>query len=110
MLRVIPPMRARVLFFGLLKDVVGTSAEVSEFPDGADLRAVFDLYAARYPRLRDLAASIVVARNQEFADLTTPIADNDEIAFLPPVSGGKAVSDLEMVESGHYFALTRSTI
>src|SRR4051794_2089369 len=103
-------MRARVLFFGLLKDVVGTSAEVSEFPDGSDLRSVFDLYAPRHPRLRALAPSIVVARNQEFADLATPIADNDEIAFLPPVSGGKALADLEIVESGHYFALTRHTI
>jgi len=81
-------MRARVLFFGLLKDVVGTSAEVSEFAEGADLRTVFDAYASRHPRLRDLAGSIVVARNQEFADLGTKIAEGDEIAFLPPMSGG----------------------
>jgi molybdopterin converting factor subunit 1 len=102
-------MRARVLFFGLLKDVVGTSAEESEFAAGTDLRSVFDIYAARHPRLRDLAGSIVVARNQEFANLSTPIAEGDEIAFLPPVSGG-AAADAEIECDGHYFALTRHTI
>jgi len=102
-------MRARVLFFGLLKDVVGKSAEESEFAEGSDLRSVFDIYAGRHPRLRDLAGSIVVARNQEFADLSTKIGDGDEIAFLPPVSGGAAL-DPEIVCDGNYFALTRHSI
>jgi MoaE-MoaD fusion protein len=110
MLRVIPTMRARVLFFGLLKDVVGTASEESDFPEGADLGAVFDTYASRHPRLRQLASSIVVARNQEFAGLTTPIAEGDEIAFLPPVSGGAAACVAEVVEAGHYFAITRQPI
>ncbi len=81
-------MRARVLFFGMLKDIVGRAAEDAEFPDGADLRAVFDSYAARFPKLRHMASSIVLARNQEFAALSTIVADGDEVAFLPPVSGG----------------------
>jgi molybdopterin synthase catalytic subunit/molybdopterin converting factor small subunit len=103
-------MRARVLFFGLLRDVVGRSAEDAEFSEGSDLRAVFDTYARRHPRLRELAGSIVVARNQEFADLSTPIGEGDEIAFLPPVSGGLEKDPLVIRESGHYFALTRHTI
>jgi molybdopterin synthase catalytic subunit len=106
-------MRARVLFFGLLKDVVGRSAEERDFADGADLRTVFDAYASQYPPLRDMAGSIVVARNREFAQLATPIADGDEIAFLPPVSGGiEIVCDpVEIADSdGHYFALTRHAI
>jgi molybdopterin synthase catalytic subunit/molybdopterin converting factor small subunit len=110
MLRVIPTMRVRVLFFGLLKDVVGTSSDESGFPDGADLRSVFDAYADRHPRLRDLAPSIVMARNQEFADLATRISDGDEIAFLPPVSGGSAAGPIEIADCGHYFALTRHAI
>ena len=103
-------MRARVLFFGLLKDVVGKSAEESEFAEGADLRSVFDTYASRHPRLRDLAGSIVVARNQEFADLSTKIGEGDEIAFLPPVSGGAAAAEPEISCDGNYFALTRHSI
>lgn len=102
-------MRVRVLFFGMLRDLVGRPSDDSEFPAGADLRAVFDAYAARVPRLRELAPSIVVARNQEFAELSTPVAEGDEIAFLPPVSGG-ACDPLEIVDGGNYFALTRHAI
>src|SRR5580704_2110804 len=98
-------MRARVLFFGILKEVVGHPAEDAEFPAGADLRAVFECYAARFPQIRQMAASIVVARNQEFATLSTRLADGDEVAFLPPVSGGSC-APIEIVEGGHYFALT----
>ena len=103
-------MRVRVLFFGPLKDLVGTSGEETDLPAGSDLRAVFEHYQARQPRLRELARGIVIARNREFADLTTPLNEGDEIAFLPPVSGGVSPDPLEIQNAGHYFALTRQTI
>lgn len=103
-------MHARVLFFGMLRDIVGMSREEAEFPEGADLRSVFASYAARFPRLADLARSIVVSRNQEFADPATKLAEGDEVAFLPPVSGGCHTSALEITEAGHYFALVRHPI
>ena len=103
-------MRARVLFFGMLRDIVGMSREDAEFPDGADLHSVFASYATRFPPLADLARSIVVARNQEFADPATLLADGDEVAFLPPVSGGTCSNILELSEGGNYFALTRHAI
>jgi molybdopterin converting factor subunit 1 len=103
-------MRARVLFFGLLKDLVERPSEQIDMPDGSDLRAVFEAYAARYPRIRELSKSIVVARNHEFAELSTPLADGDEVAFLPPVSGGAQPDPNEICEAGHYFAITRHAI
>jgi molybdopterin synthase catalytic subunit len=102
-------MHVRVLFFGMLKELVGRPADDAEFPPGADLRSVFERYASRYPRLRELAASIVVARNREFAEISTPLAEGDEVAFLPPVSGG-ANAPSHIAEAGHYFALTRQAI
>ncbi|HEY1338044.1 MAG TPA: molybdopterin converting factor subunit 1, partial [Bryobacteraceae bacterium] len=102
-------MRARVLFFGMLRDLVGQSSEDTELPADSDLRAVFDHYAALHPRLRELAGSIVMARNQEFADLSTPLQEGDEVAFLPPVSGG-SVDTVEAASGPHYFALTRHSI
>ena len=57
-----------------------------------------------------MARSIVMARNQEFAPPTTTVEDGDEIAFLPPVSGGSGEKPLEISEAGHYFALTRRVI
>jgi MoaE-MoaD fusion protein len=103
-------MRARVLFFGILRDIVGTSREEAEFPEGADLHSVFASYAARFPRLGELRRSIVMARNQEFSGPATKLCDGDEVAFLPPVSGGRDTGDPEISEAGHYFALTRHPI
>jgi len=104
-------MRIRVLFFGVLKELVGSPDEECDFPEGSTLRAIFESYAARFPRLREMARSIVIAHNHEFADLGTAVRDGDEVAFLPPVSGGAATPDpLEIARDGHYFALTRHAI
>ena len=102
-------MHVRVLFFGMLKELVGRPADEADFPPGADLRSVFEHYASRHPRMRELAGSIVIARNHEFADISTPLAEGDEVAFLPPVSGGARASS-HIAEAGHYFALTRHVI
>jgi molybdopterin synthase catalytic subunit len=101
-------MQIKVLFFGQLKDVCGRSEDRLDLPAGSRLRSVFDHYAASFPKLRDMARSIVLARNQEFSGGDTELAENDEIALLPPVSGG---SDSEIADpEGHFFGLTRAAI
>ena len=94
----------------MLRDIVGMSSEEAEFPDGADLGSMFNAYEKRFPRLGELARSIVMARNQEFADPGTKLSEGDEVAFLPPVSGGLDSDPLEIREAGNYFALTRHAI
>jgi molybdopterin synthase catalytic subunit len=94
----------------MLKEFVGRPAEECDFPEGSDLSTVFESYARRYPRLQEMAKSIVMARNQEFATLTTKVCEGDEVAFLPPVSGGVATDPFTLTAEGHYFALTRHTI
>lgn len=93
---------------------MGTSQENLELgvsADGYRLGDVFAHYAERNPRLKGLAASIVLARNQSFETLDAPIADGDEIAFLPPVSGGSGpYTHVIQDPAGHFFALTRETI
>src|SRR5689334_6351435 len=103
-------MRIRVLFFGLLRDLVGRGSDDCDVPPGTSLEKLFTEYAARFPRIRELAPSIVVARNQEFAGLSTLVEEGDEIAFLPPVSGGVVCDPLEIAENGNYYALTRHAI
>jgi len=101
----------KVLFFGMLKDITGMRDDSLSLGEGAQLRAVFDHYAARFPRLKELAPSIVLARNQQFASLDAAVEDGDEIAFLPPVSGGLGGYTHEIAdESGHFFGLTRDPI
>ncbi len=81
-------MRVRVLFFGQLKDITGNAEEEVQVSEGTTLGDLFEECARRYPKLGAMRASIVFARNQEFARAGQSLADGDEVAFLPPVSGG----------------------
>jgi len=81
-------MRVRVLFFGLLREITGTSQEEIDLPGAPSADDLFDRYANRFPKLNGHKSSIVLARNREFVAPATPLADGDEVAFLPPVSGG----------------------
>jgi MoaE-MoaD fusion protein len=101
-------MRVRVLFFGVLKEIVGRSEETLDVATHATLASVFEAYSQRYETLRDKRPSILFARNREFATPDAPLAENDEIAFLPPVSGG---SEPRIEDAGgHRFGLTRAVI
>ena len=106
-------MMVKVLFFGMLKDLVGCAEERLEVDEGARLSTIFERYASRFPRLQEMSGSIVLARNQEFAGPEAVVGDGDEIAFLPPVSGGSGPAGLLAEtedESGNYFAITRTPI
>jgi sulfur-carrier protein len=83
-----PTLRVKVLFFGRLRELTGLAEEAGELPEGATLAQVFERYAERYPKLAGFRNSMVVSRNQEFAAWDTRVSAGDEIAFLPPVSGG----------------------
>ena len=81
-------IRVRVLFFGRLKDVVSLVEDSAEIPEVADLERLFSVYASRFPELAKYSGSVVASCNQEFAAWDTPLHSGDEVAFLPPVSGG----------------------
>jgi len=102
-------VRVKVLFFGMLKDIAGRSNEVVDVPDGATVGDVFEHFADSFPRLKEYQKSILMARNQEFARPEEPVAPEDEIAFMPPVSGGSAERE-SITPEGHFFALTRRPI
>src|SRR5580692_6294969 len=88
-------MRVRVLFFGQLKDITGVAQEEAELSEGARVEDLFARYGNRFPRLVEFRASIAASVNQEYATWRAPLASGDEVAFLPPVSGGQqsAVGD-----------------
>lgn len=109
-------MRVKVLFFGQLKDILGHAEEVLEAPAGSTLESVFTTYASAYSRLGALRPGIVFARNQQFTHPATVLTDGDEIAFLPPVSGGSGpVTSSRYThkirdKQGNFFGLTRVAI
>ncbi|MGD0426699.1 MAG: molybdopterin converting factor subunit 1 [Candidatus Acidiferrales bacterium] len=88
-------MRVRVLFFGQLKDIAGISQEDAELSDGARVEDLYERYARRFPRLAEFRPSVAASVNQEYAEWRAALAAGDEVAFLPPVSGGQqtAISD-----------------
>jgi molybdopterin converting factor subunit 1 len=78
---------ARLLFFGRLRDSVGTDALTATLPDHVrDTDGLRAWLGAKHPALLD--SSIRIAVNAEVAPGSGPVADRDEIAFLPPMSGG----------------------
>ncbi len=81
-------MRIRVKLFASVREIVGQSEVTLEVPDGMTASLLPQQLADAYPRLRNLASFLKVAVNQEYADGARVLADGDEVALLPPVSGG----------------------
>jgi molybdopterin synthase catalytic subunit/molybdopterin converting factor small subunit len=96
----------------MLRDITGCSEEAIEVDPGARVDSIFERYAGQFPRLKELASSIVLASNQQFCDRSEMVREGDEIAFLPPVSGGSGryTQQIFDAEAGHFFALTREAI
>jgi molybdopterin synthase sulfur carrier subunit len=85
---VVPSIRVTVLFFGRLKEVAGGTEDSVEVTPGSRIEDLFATFVSRHPELARYRGSLVASRNQEFAAWSTPLDSGDEIAFLPPVSGG----------------------
>jgi molybdopterin converting factor subunit 1 len=81
-------MKVRVLFFGVLKDLIGCGSEELTLPEQATAADVMEHYQEQITRLRGLAHAIAISINQEYAAADAPLHAGDEIALLPPVSGG----------------------
>ena len=81
-------MRITVLFFGMLKDIVGRAEDRLTVEEGSSVGRLYELYAAQFPKLAEHSSSLLFSRNQEFAGRGERLEDGDEVAFLPPVSGG----------------------
>jgi molybdopterin converting factor subunit 1 len=74
--------------FARLREIAGTAELSRDVPAPATARAVWDALAREFPELAAYTTAISVAVNEEYARMTTPVNDGDEVAFLPPVSGG----------------------
>jgi molybdopterin synthase catalytic subunit len=99
-------MRVRVLFFGQLKDIVGVSQDDAELSEGARVEDLFECYGRRFPKLAEFRPSIAASVNQEYAAWRATLAPDDEVAFLPPVSGGQE----QAVAADDIFQLVRHPI
>ncbi len=90
-------MKIRVKLFASVKDIVGRREVVLDLPEGITAAGLLERFAADHPGLRGLAPSLLLAVNREYVEGSRVLAEGDEVAFIPPVSGG--VDLYEVTES-----------
>jgi MoaE-MoaD fusion protein len=83
-------MKIGVLFFGVLKDVAGRTAETIDLPEGACLQDLLLYYVGLAPRFAAMVPSLAMSVNQEYSGADRMLREGDEVGLLPPVSGGSA--------------------
>jgi MoaE-MoaD fusion protein len=81
-------MRITILLFARLRDLVGAAQVVRDVPAGASVETAWESLAAEFPAAAPYRVSLSAAVNARYAKFAAPLADGDEVAFLPPVSGG----------------------
>lgn len=81
-------MRVNVLYFAGLREAMGRSTESVDLPADVTTADGLRAWLARRHEAIRTAKNLRVAINQKMAKLDTPVADGDEVAFFPPVTGG----------------------
>ncbi len=81
-------MHVTIRLFARLRELAGASELTRDLPDGAVAMDAWQALVADFPALAEHTRSISCAVNEDYARLTAALGDGDEVAFLPPVSGG----------------------
>lgn len=81
-------MRVRVLYFASFRDAAGRDAETREIPAGSRVSDLWSTLAGEIPVFGRFRAAPPAAVNRTYVEETAPLAEGDEVAFLPPVAGG----------------------
>ena len=81
-------MKIHIRYFAAHRDITGCTEESVTLPDGATVGSLWEQLVGRYPRLAGFTGRLLYAVNEEFSQLNTPLQEGDEVAFIPPVSGG----------------------
>jgi molybdopterin converting factor subunit 1 len=81
-------MQVTVRLFARLRDLAGTGEMIREVAAPATVRGVWAVLVSEMPALAEYEQAMSVAVNAEYARMEAQVHDRDEVAFLPPVSGG----------------------
>jgi len=81
-------MKAKVRLFARLSELAGTRVAEVEVGEGLAVEDVYRALCVGYPSLAGLNGSVRYAVNGEYAEAEHPVGDGDEVALIPPVSGG----------------------
>lgn len=81
-------MVVRVLYFGIVRERLGLREEAVELPMGSKVADLTALLSAKHGNLAAGVSALRLAVNLEYVDSDAILRDNDEVAVIPPVSGG----------------------
>ena len=81
-------MRVTIRLFARLRDLAGSGELVRDVPDAATVNTVWRTLVAEMPALGEYERTMSVALNADYSKMSAAVSDGDEVAFLPPVSGG----------------------
>lgn len=91
-------MRVQVFCFASCRDIVGWRAADLEVPVGATVAVALEAMVREHPGLQGLLPTLQVAVNEEYAERSKALVEGDELALIPPVSGGGPVDLFRIVE------------
>jgi molybdopterin synthase catalytic subunit/molybdopterin converting factor small subunit len=86
-------MRVRIRLFAIQRELAAARFVDLELPAGASIEGAWSALVEGHPSLAPGRAYVRFARNNDYADAATLLADGDELAIIPPVSGGAAIGD-----------------
>jgi molybdopterin synthase catalytic subunit len=107
-------MRVKVLYLGILKEIAGRQGEAVELADDAKLGDLYSALLQSIPQLEQFRQAVALAVNYEYSDGATVLHEGDEVALIPPVSGGSlaesGIDEGTALQATEHAAITRNTI
>jgi len=81
-------MKVKLLFFAMYRELVGEKEREVELREGSTVKDLLRRMEEEYPKLHRLHDAVMIAVNTEYVTTETTLKENDQVAFIPPVSGG----------------------
>jgi molybdopterin converting factor subunit 1 len=81
-------VRVKVVLFARAREAYGEGRAILDLPPSGTARDCFEALTQKAPALEKLRSSLLIAINERYGDWDGPLTDGDEVAFIPPVSGG----------------------